>query len=357
MTSIEYSRNLRRFVPVAAVIALSLTACTSNIHVPFAGQAPVTVDAEERNASSTLFAYPKQDITVSNHDLRSDQDGYQLKRIQIPAQNDHGQALNPISFRYYKHEKQEHPTPLVIVLPIYGSYTYPSEKITAGLLKMDLPVNIALLEYDAHLFDFEGLAAAQTEAEAVRILEDTRDDLIAGVVDVRRVIDWAEQQSNIDADRIAAVSFSMSANVGALLAQHEPRLTAGVIVMAAAQFHEILRVCPGRPGKAREAVMQRFGWSEQQYRQLWLESLGGVDPAAYPGMADPSRLLMIDAHYDECMPQSTRDALWESLGRPERISYRYTHKKAFYAMTPLGFNVMRRRIYEFVRAKLAPIES
>lgn len=356
MISIGYSRNFRRCVPVLAVFVLSLTACTSNIHIPFAGQAPVPVDVEERNASSTLFAYPKQEIIVSNHDLRSDHHGYRLKRIQIPAQNDHGPASNRISFRYYKHEKQD-PRPLVIVLPIYGSYTYPSEKITAGLLKMDSPVNIALLEYDAHLFDFEGLAAAQTEADAIRILGDTRDDIVAGVVDVRRVIDWAEQQSNIDADRIAVVSFSMSANIGALLAQHEPRLRAGIIVMGAAQFHEILLVCPGRPGQAREAVMQRFGWSEQQYRQQLLDSLGTVDPEAYPGMADPSRLLVIDAYYDECMPQATRDALWESLGQPERISYRYSHKRSFFAMTPLGFNVMRRRIYEFVQSKLELTES
>ncbi len=354
--SIEYSRNFRRYVPILAFAVMSLSACTSNIHTPFAGQAPAPVDVEQRNASSTVFAYPKQEIIASNHDLHSDHHGYRLKRIQIPAQNDNGPAGNRISFRYYKHEDQD-PRPLVIVLPIYGSYTYPSDKITAGLLKMNSPVNIALLEYDAHLFDFEGLAAAQTEAEAIRSIRDTRDDIIAGVVDVRRVIDWAEQQSNIDSDRIALISFSMSANIGALLAQHEPRLRAGIIAMAAAQFHEILLVCPGRPGQAREAVMQRFDWSAQHYRQLWLESLGAVDPATYPGMADPSRLLMIDAHYDECMPQATRDALWESLGRPERISYRYTHKKSFYAMTPLGFNVMRRRIYEFVQSKLELTES
>ncbi len=171
--SIEYSRNFRRYVPILAFAVMSLSACTSNIHTPFAGQAPAPVDVEQRNASSTVFAYPKQEIIASNHDLHSDHHGYRLKRIQIPAQNDNGPAGNRISFRYYKHEDQD-PRPLVIVLPIYGSYTYPSDKITAGLLKMNSPVNIALLEYDAHLFDFEGLAAAQTEAEAIRSIRDTR---------------------------------------------------------------------------------------------------------------------------------------------------------------------------------------
>ena len=123
--------------------------------------------------------------------------------------------------------------------------------------------------------------------------------------------------------------------------------------MGAAKFHDVFTVCYGRLGLARQSVQQLLGWTDQQYREQILESLGILDPAIYPGMANPSEVLMIDAHYDDCMPQSSRDALWESLGKPERISYRYAHKSSFLAMTPLGFNVMRRRIYDFVQQSLA----
>ena len=350
-TEVRQSSYARLLMP--ALCALLLTACVSNVHTPYMSEeaASVPVDPAAGNASSTPFDYSKQEVVFTNHDLPYNDRDYLLKRIQIPAQRDEGPTSRQISFRYLSHVGPE-PKPLVIVVPIYGSYTYPSDKITAGLQKLDLQVNIAVLEYSGRLFDFEGLAAAQSDADAISVLSGMRDGTRAAVVDVRRIIDWAEQQSEIDADKIAAVSFSMSALIGSMLAQHEPRLRASVLVMGAAQYDEILMVCEGRAGMAREAVMQNLGWSREQYKEQLRNELGVVDPARYPGMADPSQILMIDALYDKCMPRQSRDALWEVLGGPERISYRYTHKRSFLAMTPLGFNVMRRRIYDFVQAHL-----
>lgn len=348
-----YFQGSGRRASILVVIASSLSACVSSIQTPYVSQDrdPVVADAAGSSRLSAAFDYPQTEITVDNHDLPSKDPDYQLKHIRFPALHDNGQPGQTVSFRYYRRVGPE-PRPLVIVLPIYGSYTYPSEKITQGLLGRDPHVNVALLEYDQHLFPLEEIAAAQSEEEVRRLFDRMRDRLVAGVVDVRRVIDWAGQQEDIDTDGIAVVSFSMSAIIGAALAQHEPRLSAGVIVMGSAGYHDVLTVCAGRAGMAREAVMQRFGWSEQEYRQELERTLGPMDPGRYPGLADPSRLLMIDSHYDDCMPQHTRDALWDALGRPERISYRYTHKRSFLAMTPLGLNVMRRQIYDFVGTKL-----
>lgn len=350
-TEVRQSSYAWLLMPVLCI--LTLTACVSNVHTPYLNEevAPVLVDSAVGNASSTPFDYPKQEVVFTNHDLPYSGRDYLLKQIKIPAERDTGPTSNEISFRYLRHVGPE-PKPLVIIVPIYGSYTYPSEKITAGLQKLDLPVNIAVLEYSGRLFDFEGLAAAQSDADAITVLSGMRADTRAAVVDVRRIVDWAEQQSEIDADKVAAVSFSMSALIGSLLAQHEPRLRASVVVMGAAQFDEILMTCEGRAGMAREAVMQNLGWSDVQYKEHVRNELGVVDPVRYPGMADPSQILIIDALYDNCMPPQSRDALWEVLGRPERISYRYTHKRSFLAMTPLGFNVMRRRIYDFIQAHL-----
>ena len=68
---------------------------------------------------------------------------------------------------------------------------------------------------------------------------------------------------------------------------------------------------------------------------------------------DSRRILLVDALYDTCMPQPGRDIMWESLGRPERITMRYDHKISFLGMTPLGFNVLDREIAEFLVARLA----
>jgi hypothetical protein len=48
------------------------------------------------------------------------------------------------------------------------------------------------------------------------------------------------------------------------------------------------------------------------------------------------------------MPESSRAALWEITGHPERVTFLYQHRSAFYSLTPLGLNVSRRKIYRFL---------
>jgi hypothetical protein len=48
------------------------------------------------------------------------------------------------------------------------------------------------------------------------------------------------------------------------------------------------------------------------------------------------------------MPESSRAALWEVTGHPERITMLYKHRTAFYSLTPLGLNFTRRKIYRFL---------
>ena len=361
----------RKYSLILAVSIVLLSSCTANIHIPYESQLHSsgnrTSTEKTANFAGELFSYSKRPLEYVNHDqtykvrrARGKKmhwidvdiaDGYHLKKIQFPAVRNNGQDGNLVRIRYYKHISEGR-KPLIIVLPIYGSHTYPSEKITQGLKSINPTVNIALLEYERHLIDLEGLAAAQTVTEARQIMADIRDKIIAGVIDVKRVIDWAYQRQEIDENQIMLVTFSMSALVGILSTQHESRLHGSVIVMGAANPHEVLTVCGGRPMMARTALQKRFGWSDDQYRKLLHQYLQVLDPVNYVSVANPEKLLMIDAYKDDCMPQSTRDALWESLGRPERISYLYAHKKAFLSMTPLGFNTMRRRIYNFIEKNL-----
>jgi hypothetical protein len=57
---------------------------------------------------------------------------------------------------------------------------------------------------------------------------------------------------------------------------------------------------------------------------------------------------MIDAMFDDCMPESARAALWEITGHPQRVTFLYRHRSAFYSLTPIGLNVSRRKIYRFL---------
>ncbi len=133
---------------------------------------------------------------------------------------------------------------------------------------------------------------------------------------------------------------------------NEPRFAAVVLVMGGAHPHRILAACDGDVGWPRDRILDRFGWTAADYEQAIEPLFQPINAANYPGRADPSRILIFDSHKDKCVPQDARDDLWEALGRPERISFLYGHDTSFLSMTPLGFNWMRREIYEFFESTL-----
>jgi hypothetical protein len=122
--------------------------------------------------------------------------------------------------------------------------------------------------------------------------------------------------------------------------------------MGGARPHRILATCDGDVGRPRKKILKRFGWTAADYEQAIEPFFRSIDAANYPGRADPSRILIFDSHEDKCIPQDSRDDLWEALGRPARISFLYGHNTSFLSMTPLGFNWMRREIYEFFEGTL-----
>ena len=158
--------------------------------------------------------------------------------------------------------------------------------------------------------------------------------------------DWQE------CDRIAFVGFSMSALVTATLLGNDSRVHAGVLMMGAANYADVFATCGDKTAAVREHVMHEFGWTLDQYRDFFHGLFDRADPTHYAGHYDPDKILFIDAMYDDCMPESARATLWEVTGRPERITLLYQHRHAFYSITPLGLNFMRRKIYHFLDAAL-----
>ena len=168
------------------------------------------------------------------------------------------------------------------------------------------------------------------------------------VIDMRNLLDWAGTQSDIDSSRIAMVGFSMSALVTATLMGNDPRVSTAVMMMGAAELANVFAECSNRAGEVRAHVMNEFGWSLDRYRAFFEELFGPADPARYAGRYDPEDILLIDAAFDDCMPRSSREALWEATGQPERITLLARHRSGFYTLTPLGLNLVRRKIYAFL---------
>jgi hypothetical protein len=140
----------------------------------------------------------------------------------------------------------------------------------------------------------------------------------------------------------------MGALVASVAFANEPRFAAGIMVMGGADLHEILAACDHEIEDARRRILEQLGWSLDQFKRALRHELAAINPARFAGMADPGRVLIIEAGKDTCVPKRARDRLWRAFGRPERIAYLYDHRMAFLAMTFLGGHSLQRQIYRFL---------
>ena len=311
--------------------------------VPAAGQAP-----------DPAFQYPKTEISFKNHTVgQGATPKYSEREISIPSVGVSPQGDRVVTGRYFR-SVEPGPHPLVIVLPIYARFTYPSEKVGTFVQRhSDGEFHVLEVEGKNFLINWYSAADTDNEEQFVDLFRQGAEAERIVITDLRRLIDWAGQQPEIDGDRVAVVGFSRSAIVAGTLATQEPRLAATVLVVGGAHPHTIIARCGGkRTSAVQRNAKRQFGWDQDELEKRLEPIFKLVDAANYPGRVDPNTVLMIEAAKDSCITEPSRTELWEAMGQPEQISLNYGHRKAFLSMTPVGGNWMCERIYEFLEERL-----
>ena len=163
-------------------------------------------------------------------------------------------------------------------------------------------INVLQIDGERPLLDWDAVGDTRTEAEFFELLDQMIGRFVSTVIDIRRVVDWAQTQPDVDPQRIALIGFSMGALVASVAMANEPRLAAGVLVMGGADPHEILAACGHEIGRGREHVLEHLDWSLDKYRNELAKALARINPARFAGMVDPRRVLIIEAAADTCMP-------------------------------------------------------
>lgn len=249
------------------------------------------------------------------------------------------------------------PRPFVIVVPIWGdgAYRYPSDKFSHHVrARSGGRIDVLQVLGQPSLIRWDHLAGAATPDEFVRRVTAMAERVRLATIVIRRMLDWAETQPALDADAAGLVGFSMGAIVSTIALGNDDRFAAGAIVMGGAQFDRIFAYCGGRTGAVRETILRRFDWTLEEYRRVFARAFEAGQPTNFRGNYDPERLLMMDAMFDDCIPERARDTLWQSLGRPRRVTFIARHRTAFLAFTPLTLNYGGRMIYRFLLEHLQP---
>jgi hypothetical protein len=328
----------------ATVLSLGCSGCVLHVHRELA---PPTGFTYAEATADPVFSYRPAGVV----ELSEPQDStrtHDILQMSFPSGGRNGHPQNLVEGQYFR-SKDSGPKKLVVVMPIWGTSTYPPAKISSGYARRaGRDTQVIWIYGSAPLFPWNDLSTVTNEAEFVAMARDSAERYRASVVDMRRVIDWAETRPEIDASRIGFVGFSMSALVTATLLGNDSRVKAAVLMMGAANYADIFATCDDRAGEVRNHAMRTFGWSLDRYREFFRELFGPADPTQFAGHYDPDKILMIDAMFDDCMPESSRAALWEVAGHPERITMLYRHRTSFYSLTPLGLNFTRRKIYHFL---------
>ena len=149
------------------------------------------------------------------------------------------------------------------------------------------------------------------------------------------------------------LGFSHGGILAAGVAVQDPRLASVVLVMAGALLHQPMVHCElQRSAGMRSKALNEFGWTEAELEARIEGEFSYFEPANFPGRVDPSKVLIVEAARDDCIPAAAREALWETMGRPQRILLDYKHKQAFLTMTPLRLLWLRHRIWDFLKSSL-----
>lgn len=331
---------------VAMLVGLiAVGGCASRTHSPMVGRSSAT-SGKVLTVADTRVGPPLMPRVLDLSVRRTRHTTFLLEATSV---TDNGHPERQLRARFYETTATQ-PRPLVVVLPIWGSSPYPPAKIVGWLTRPEHAVraNVLWLEGPDRLIDWQAGAQAETPAELEAAVAGWVDAVQGTVVDVRRLIDWAQARPSVAGDRVGIVGFSISAIVSSLVLAEEPSIASAVLLEGGAHLHEILTSCRGPAAGFRRAIVGRFGWDRSTLAGWLAPRLLAINPVEHEPLLDPSRILVIEAKRDRCIPKVAREDFWQNLGRPERISLDYGHKISFLAMTPLGFHYSTKQTISFL---------
>lgn len=245
---------------------------------------------------------------------------------------------------------------LIVVLPIIESVRFPGEHYTHVMTSWNGndEFNVVLIEDSRKVFRLKELHDSKTEEEYISWLNVSAAAIKNYITDVRRLVDWAEKQSEIDSLKIGIIGSSVSSSLAALVMACDERIKAGVLDKGGGSFADLL-IYSDEPGikMVRKKVMERFSWTLREFDERIRSVLQPVEPINYASRIDPGKVLFFSARYDTWIPNFSVENFWKALGEPERIEFYVSHKIAFIlSLTPVGVHYADYKIYNHFKKKL-----
>jgi dienelactone hydrolase len=179
------------------------------------------------------------------------------------------------------------------------------------------------------------------------------------VTDVRQVIDWAENQPEIDSHRTAAIGISFGGFISAIAMAVDERIKAGVFIVSGGNSAKIAlksRTFRNRHKTTSAENRQTLAAYTSYLVEVANKGLNNVMPPMESFLMDPMTfapllrhrpIMMINARWDEVVPREATDDFWRAAGQPPISWLPATHGSIW-----LWYPLISRRITGFLRSTL-----
>jgi len=259
---------------------------------------------------------------------------------------------NTVRGEYYQPRKSEH-APLAILLHGMGDLSLiPCKLLARALVRRGIACFVLYLV-------FHSSRMPETVKSRLPVLtpEEWFEGYQVSVIDVRQVVDWARDRTEIDEEQIAAIGISLGGFVSSIAMGIDKRIKAGVFLVSGGNSEKMMRLCRSR------AYKRGYNRTESEYNDLQSDymqyltkvaekGVENVNPVRKSYLTDPMTfaynlrqrpVLMVNALWDEFIPREAALDFWEACGKPDIAWFPATHASIW-----LWYPLISRKITRFL---------
>jgi cephalosporin-C deacetylase-like acetyl esterase len=181
------------------------------------------------------------------------------------------------------------------------------------------------------------------------------------VIDVRRIVDWAEENPHLDSSRISIMGISLGGFVASMAMSVEPRIKTGIFFVSGGNTGKIMQI--SRTSKFRKGLrLAQSQYQENQrnyYRYLAEVAEKGyenvrpahpfyhIDPLTYAPMLKGRKVLMLNALWDGIIPMAAAQEFQQASGKGQLITYPATHVSIWF-----WYRLIMRQVNKFLDSRV-----
>jgi cephalosporin-C deacetylase-like acetyl esterase len=285
--------------------------------------------------------------------LKETTSGWLRYRVDFPSAHPTCYEENNTVWGEYFQPRKRDNAPLAILVHGWGDQSLiPCKLLARSLAGRGIACFILYL-----VFHTSRMAEVVKERLPVLTPEEWFEGYRVSVINVRQVVDWAGERTEIDRAQVGVVGISLGGFISSIAMGIDRRIKAGVFLVSGGNSGMI------NHKSRRSDFRKHYSYTDAEYQQaqsLYAEYLAEVAEKGFENVAPPRKsflvdpmtfasylrgrpVLMLNALWDEAIPKPATLHFWEACDRPAIAWFPATHASIW-----LLYPLVRRKISRFL---------